>query len=133
MQKGLDITFVLCHYDDMARKVGLPTLYPDAYSSFNSARKRCRAKSAQRKNYYDRGILFCFQSFAEFLNHLGDRPKGLTLERKNNDGNYEIGNVKWATRYEQTHNRRNTPTLAQRLQNFTDAQLLSECKRRNLC
>jgi hypothetical protein len=60
-----------------------------------------------------RGIRFLFNSFEQFLQELGAKPKPeYTLERKNNDGNYEPGNVRWATRKEQQQNvrRRNPAT-----------------------
>lgn len=45
--------------------------------------------------------------FAKFFAHIGDRPSDKhTLDRTNNDGNYEPGNVRWATRKEQSHNSR---------------------------
>jgi hypothetical protein len=62
------------------------------------------------KNYGGRGIRVCetwLNSFESFLADVGLRPHpSLTLDRKDNDGNYEPGNVRWATRLEQTRNRR---------------------------
>jgi hypothetical protein len=56
--------------------------------------------------YGGRGIKFLFTSFEQFLAELGPRPSGMSLDRIENDGNYEPGNVRWATRSEQVQNRR---------------------------
>ncbi len=80
------------------------------------------------ENYGGRGIQFNFSSFQEFIEHIGRRPLGgFTLERKNNEGHYEIGNVEWATRKKQANNRR-----TKRLDQFTDAELLAELKSRSI-
>jgi hypothetical protein len=77
---------------------------------------RCHNPSdAAFSDYGGRGICVADEwrnSFAAFLAHVGRRPSKLhTLDRINNDGNYEPGNVRWATRIEQNNNRRSNRRL----------------------
>jgi hypothetical protein len=77
------------------------------YISYNNAQQRCsNPNNTHYADYGGRGIEFKFKSFEEFFAELGSRPKGMTLERNNNNGHYEKGNVRWATRREQSKNRR---------------------------
>jgi hypothetical protein len=73
--------------------------------------RRCdRPKHPSYANYGGRGIRVCDRwktSFASFLEDMGPRPSdGHSLERKESSGNYEPGNVVWATRSEQSRNTR---------------------------
>lgn len=82
------------------------------YRSWDKAKQRCTNPKNQRYfDYGGRGIRMCpawLNSFAAFHEYLGPRPEGHTLDRINNDGNYEPGNVRWATRKQQYSNQRHT-------------------------
>ncbi len=74
--------------------------------------RRCTSsKHTDYKNYGGRGIRVCerwLNSFENFLADVGERPMGKTLDRRENEGNYEPGNCRWATATEQNRNSRHT-------------------------
>ena len=81
-----------------------------AYMSWASMHGRCSNPNNTKDwpNYGGRGISVCgrWRRFQNFFADMGERPVGLSLDRINNDGNYEPSNCRWATRLEQNHNRR---------------------------
>lgn len=83
------------------------------YTVWASMKQRCINPSSQKYKYYGgRGITVCQEwvdSFDAFLAHIGYAPKGnrISIDRVDNNGNYEPGNVRWATPYQQVMNRRN--------------------------
>jgi hypothetical protein len=82
------------------------------YRSWISMVNRCTSEKATGyANYGGRGIKVCdrWRDFRNFLADMGERPSlGHSIDRfPNVDGNYEPGNVRWATRAEQAVNRRN--------------------------
>jgi hypothetical protein len=78
------------------------------YDAYHGAKYRCNNPNSRLYSYYGgRGIKFLFESFSEFFSHIGKKPsKKHSLERVNTDGDYALGNVKWATHKEQVLNRR---------------------------
>jgi hypothetical protein len=79
------------------------------FTSWSSMLMRCsNPHFAGWKDYGGRGIQVCdrWMQFENFLADMGQRPPGKSLDRINNDGNYEPSNCKWSTPKEQANNRR---------------------------
>lgn len=78
------------------------------YQAWINLRRRCdgRLKSHLRR-YGERGIRVCarWRDFRNFLADMGPRPAGTSIDRIDNEGNYEPGNCRWATPAIQTRNR----------------------------
>ena len=85
------------------------------YISWDGMKQRCMNSKHPRFKYYGgRGIKVCQdwkRSFENFLNYLKTnsmhpKPAGLSIDRIDNDGNYEPGNIRWATQSQQVNNSR---------------------------
>lgn len=79
------------------------------YTSWANMLQRCtNKKHPDFVDYGGRGILVCdaWFTFKTFLNDMGERPSGLSLDRRNNSLGYCKSNCRWATPIEQANNRR---------------------------
>jgi hypothetical protein len=82
------------------------------YGTWTTMHQRCTNPNARGyERYGGRGITVCERwrgpdGFPNFLADMGERPAGLSLDRRDNDGNYEPSNCRWATASEQQRNTR---------------------------
>lgn len=79
------------------------------YRSWREMIKRCTKEDHHKFHHYGgRGIKVCdrWRDFVNFLADMGERPQGMTLDRIDNDGNYEPGNCRWADSKTQRANQR---------------------------
>jgi len=74
-----------------------------SYTSYVHAKRRCKDGAAHHHSYEN--VEFKFESFEQFVEELGERPPGMSIDRINPQGHYEPGNVRWATAKQQTDNR----------------------------
>lgn len=80
------------------------------------------------KNYGGRGIKVCSEwlKFENFYKDMGDKPEGMTLDRKNNNLGYCKSNCKWSNRKEQNNNKRNNILITYKNKTQTLSQWAEE-------
>lgn len=105
-------------------KSGNPT---KEYAAWGRMKSRCSNLAfIEYENYGGRGIKVCDRwnnSFEAFLSDVGKSPsQSHSLDRKNTNGNYEPGNVRWATKIQQMNNTTRTRwlTFNQKRQSLSD-------------
>ena len=96
------------------------------HQSWVGMKSRCLNKSHMAYHRYGgRGITIepNWLDFQSFLNDMGIRPKGLTLDRIDNNGNYFKENCRWATKKEQSNNSKQNKYVIHNLKKYTFSEL----------
>ena len=92
------------------------------YESWTQMRKRClQPKNKDYANYGGRGIVICYDwsKFLRFYEDMGVRPDGMTLERRDVNGDYTPANCYWATVPAQNRNKRTSIRIQFACQSMT--------------
>ena len=85
-----------------------------ALSIWKNMMQRCNnPKNTGFVDYGGRGIKVCerWHDFANFLEDMGEPPQGMSIDRKDNDGDYAPENCGWATNKQQANNKRTSRTF----------------------
>ena len=100
-----------CLHSETARKQMTThgKTHTQVYEAWHNMWQRCTNKNYPGWKYYGGRGINAFEEwrpFEAFHAYVGEPPPGTSLDRINNDGNYEPGNVRWATQSQQLANRR---------------------------
>lgn len=107
--------------------------YSATYYSWQAMLGRCRYfKRDKERKYINRGISVCkrWSKFENFLADMGERPRGKSIERIDNNKGYSALNCRWATPTEQARNRRNKKLVYADALNIAKRMLSGECAKK---
>ncbi len=119
-----------CYHKDVVLKHGRSRT--PAYYAWLAAKSRCtNPKNPGFSRYGARGITICkrWLSFNSFLKDMGEKPAGLSLDRKNNYKGYSPSNCRWATKDQQMNNLRRTVYISA----FGETKSVSQWARDERC